>query len=186
MPHDIDGLKTLMGGKEAFKNELISFFENTPEDFLWNDYYNHPNEPVHHVPFMLNEAGVPYLTQKFTRKICDKAYGIDAYGLCGNEDVGQMSAWYVLASIGIHPIAPGDNKYQITSPVFNDIEIKLDTNYYTGKTFKIIANNNSKENIYIQSMKLNGKPLNRYWITHQEITQGGVLEMEMGPKPIIN
>ncbi|MBJ2174221.1 GH92 family glycosyl hydrolase [Aureibaculum sp. A20] len=186
VPHDIDGLKKLMGGEEAFRDELISFFEKTPEDFLWNNYYNHPNEPVHHVPFMLNEAGVPYLTQKITRQICRDAYGTDAYGLCGNEDVGQMSAWYVLASIGIHPIAPGDNKYQITSPVFSKIEINLDTNYYKGKTFKIIANNNSADNIYIQSIKLNDKPLQRYWITHQEITQGGVLELEMGPKPLMN
>ena len=186
VPHDIDGLKKLMGGEEAFRNELITFFEKTPEDFLWNNYYNHPNEPVHHVPFMLNEAGVPYLTQKITRQICNDAYGTDAYGLCGNEDVGQLSAWYVLASIGIHPIAPGDNKYQITSPVFNKIEINLDANYYKGKTFTIIANNNSKYNIYIQSIKLNDKPLQRYWISHQEITQGGVLELEMGPEPLMN
>lgn len=183
VPHDIDGLKKLMGGEEAFKNELISFFDKTPEDFLWNNYYNHPNEPVHHVPFMLNEAGVPHLTQKITRTICKDAYGVGAYGLCGNEDVGQMSAWYVLASIGIHPINPGDNKYQITSPVFNRIKINLDENYYTGKTFEIIANNNSKENIYIQSIKLNGKTLERYWISHDEITNGGVLEMEMGSTP---
>lgn len=183
VPHDIDGLKELMGGEEAFKKELISFFDKTPEDFLWNNYYNHPNEPVHHVPFLLNEAGVPYLTQKTTRTICSDAYGVGPYGLCGNEDVGQMSAWYVLASIGIHPIAPGDNKYQITSPVFEKIKINLDPNYYKGKSFEIIANNNSKENIYIQSMRLNGKILNRYWVTHQEITQGGVLEMEMGSEP---
>lgn len=186
VPHDIDGLKELMGGEEAFKNELVSFFENTPDDFLWNNYYNHPNEPVHHVPFMLNEAGVPHLTQKITRQICKDAYGTDAYGLCGNEDVGQMSAWYVLASIGIHPIAPGDNKYQITSPVFNKIKINLDADYYTGKTFEIVANNNSEENVYIQSIKLNGKTLDRYWITHQEITKGGVLEMEMGSEPKID
>ena len=174
-----------MGGEEAFKNELISFFKNTPDDFLWNNYYNHPNEPVHHVPFMLNEAGVPHLTQKITRQICSDAYGTDAYGLCGNEDVGQMSAWYVLAAMGIHPINPGDNIYQITSPVFNSIEIHLDNNYYSGKTFKILANNNSKDNIYIQSISLNGNPLDRYWITHQEITNGGLLEMQMGPEPKI-
>ncbi|WP_406683777.1 GH92 family glycosyl hydrolase [Seonamhaeicola sp. MEBiC1930] len=185
VPHDIDGLKELMGGEQAFKDELISFFEKTPEDFLWNNYYNHPNEPVHHVPFMLNEAGVPHLTQKITRTICSDAYGLGAYGLCGNEDVGQMSAWYVLAAMGIHPINPGDNKYQITSPVFNEVEIKLDSDYYSGKTFKIIANNNSKENIYIQSISLNGRPLNRFFITHEEIVNGGVLEMEMGIKPKI-
>ena len=175
-----------MGGEEAYRKELVSFFEKTPEDFLWNNYYNHPNEPVHHVPFMLNTAGVPHLTQKITRQICSDAYGTDAYGLCGNEDVGQLSAWYVLAAMGIHPINPGDSIYQITSPVFNKIEINLDSDYYSGKTFTILANNNSKENIYIQSMKLNGKPLDRFWITHQEITKGGRLEMEMGPTPKID
>ena len=185
VPHDIEGLKTLMGGEEAFKNELINFFEHTPEDFLWNNYYNHPNEPVHHVPFMLNEAGVPHLTQKWTRKICENAYGIGPFGLCGNEDVGQMSAWYVLAAMGIHPINPGDNKYQITSPVFNEITINLDKEYYQGKTFTIEAHNNSEENIYIQSIALNGKPLDRFYITHEEITNGGLLEMEMGPEPKI-
>ena len=186
VPHDIEGLKTLMGGEEAYRKELVSFFEKTPEDFLWNNYYNHPNEPVHHVPFMLNTAGVPHLTQKITRQICSDAYGTDAYGLCGNEDVGQLSAWYVLAAMGIHPINPGDSIYQITSPVFNKIEINLDSDYYSGKTFTILANNNSKENIYIQSMNLNGKPLDRFWITHQEITKGGRLEMEMGPTPKID
>ena len=135
---------------------------------------------------MFHLCGVPHLTQKYTRQICKDAYGIDAFGLCGNEDVGQLSAWYVLASIGIHPINPGDNKYQITSPVFNTIEINLDQNYYTGKTFKIIAHRNSEENIYIQSIKLNDKPLDRFYITHEEITKGGILEMEMGSEPKIN
>jgi predicted alpha-1,2-mannosidase len=183
VPHDLEGLKALMGGEDAYRDSLISFFEKTPADFLWNNYYNHANEPVHHVPFMLNTAGVPYLTQKWTRKICSTAYGTGAYGLCGNEDVGQMSAWYVLASMGIHPICPGDNKYQITSPVFNKIEINLDSDYYTGKKFTIIANHNSPENIYIQSMKLNGKVLDRFWISHDEIVKGGILEMEMGAEP---
>ncbi len=184
VPHDVDGLKKLMGGNETFKNELISFFERTPEDFLWNNYYNHANEPVHHVPFLLNMAGAPHLTQKWTRKICSSAYGTDAYGLCGNEDVGQMSAWYVLAAMGIHPVCPGDNTYQITSPVFNKVEIQLDSDYYSGKKFTIEAKNNSPENRYIQSMKLNGKPLKRYWITHQEIVSGGKLKMKMGPDPL--
>lgn len=182
VPHDIVGLMELMGGKDAMQKELKAFFDNAPEDFLWNDFYNHPNEPVHQVPFMFNEIGLPHLTQKWTRAICDKAYGTDAFGLCGNEDVGQMSAWYVLASIGLHPISPGDNKYQLTSPVFDEIEIQLDDQYYNGNTFKIIAHNNSKENIYIKSIKLNGEMLDRYWITHREIVSGGVLEMEMGLK----
>lgn len=181
VPHDIEGLKELMGGEERFKAELIDFFDKTPEDMLWNDYYNHPNEPVHHVPFLFNEAGMPEKTQYWTRKICETAYGIDAFGLCGNEDVGQLSAWFVLSAMGIHPVCPGDNKYQITSPIFNKIEILLDEKYYRGKKFTISAPANSRDNIYIQSMTLNGKALDRYWISHEEIVEGGNLEIIMGP-----
>lgn len=180
VPHDMEGLAELMGGKDSIQKELVHFFEKAPNDFLWNDYYNHPNEPVHQVPFMFNEIGLPEQTQKWTRLICEAAYGTDAFGLCGNEDVGQMSAWYVLASIGIHPINPGDNKYQITSPVFNKIEIQLDEKYYNGNKFTILAKNNSKENIYIKSIKLNGNKLSRFWISHDEIVNGGLLELEMG------
>ena len=104
-------------------------------------------------------------------------------GLCGNEDVGQMSAWYILAAIGIHPICPGDNIYELTSPMFDKVTIPLDRNYYKGKQFTVLARNNSEENIYIQSVSLNGKKLNRLWITHQEIVQGGVLEFVMGKLP---
>ncbi len=177
---DIEGLTDLMGGKDSIQNQLSNFFEKAPEDLLWNNYYNHPNEPVHHVPFMFNEIGLARQTQKWTRRICDVAYGTDAFGLCGNEDVGQMSAWYVLAAMGIHPINPGDNKYQITSPVFDKIELSLDKEYYNGNKFTIIAHNNSPENIYIQSIKLNGNKLERYWISHEEIVSGGILELEMG------
>lgn len=183
VPHDIDGKKALMGGQKKFDAELEEFFANVPEDFLWNDYYNHPNEPNHHVPFLFNYSSCPWLTQKWTRKICDKAYGDDVLGLCGNEDVGQMSAWYVLAAMGIHPVCPGNPRYEITSPVFESVEINLDTHFYSGKNFKIIAHNNSPQNIYIQSVSLNGKKLNRLWITHNEIVKGGVLEFDMGPEP---
>lgn len=180
VPHDITGLTELMGGTDSIQNELVTFFEKAPADFLWNNYYNHPNEPVHQVPFMFNEIGLSQQTQKWTRRICEAAYGTDAFGLCGNEDVGQMSAWYVLAAMGIHPVCPGNNKYEITSPVFNRIELQLDKDYYHGNTFTIIAHNNSKENVYIKSIKLNGKNLDRYWISHDEIVAGGVLELEMG------
>ncbi len=180
VPHNIKDLTKLMGGKDSIKKQLIHFFEQAPDNLLWNDYYNHPNEPVHHVPFMFNEIGLPEQTQKWTRYICDKAYGTGVFGLCGNEDVGQMSAWYLLAAMGIHPVNPGNKKYQITSPVFNRIEIQLDENYYNGNQFIIIAHNNSNENIYIKSIRLNGQKLDRYWITHSEIVKGGVLELEMG------
>jgi len=183
VPHDVPGLIELMG-PELFTLELVSFFENTPDDFQWNDYYNHANEPVHQVPFLFNEIDMPWLTQKWTRKICADAYGIDRFGICGNEDVGQMSAWFALSAMGIHPICPGDNKYQITSPVFSEVEINLDLDYYAGKRFTIIANNNSAENVYIQSIELNGEPLTRFHIFHEEIVSGGVLKLEMGPEPV--
>lgn len=182
VPHDIKGLKSLMG-EEFFLQELETFFDNTPEDFMWNNYYNHPNEPNHQVPFMFNHTSKPYLTQKWTRKICDKAYGDDVLGLVGNEDVGQMSAWYVLASAGIHPICPGDTRYEITSPVFDKIEFNLDKKYHKGKKFTIIAKNNSPENVYIKSVSLNGKPLNRLWIDHSEISKGGTLVLQMDKNP---
>jgi predicted alpha-1,2-mannosidase len=182
VPHDIEGLKQLMG-EEKIIGELSMFFDSTPGDFKWNDYYNHANEPVHHVPFMFNALGAPWLTQKWTRKICENAYNTGVLGLVGNEDVGQMSAWYILSAIGIHPLCPGDNKYQITSPVFDKIRISLDKKYHSGKTFTIEARNNSGENIYIQSAKLNGKTLDRCWIYHNEIVHGGKLILEMGPEP---
>jgi predicted alpha-1,2-mannosidase len=183
VPYDVEGLKQLMGGEDRFRETLIDFFEATPEDMLWNDYYNHPNEPVHHVPFLFNLAGMPEQTQYWTRKICETAYGTNAFGLCGNEDVGQLSAWYVLAAVGIHPVCPGDNRYQITSPVFEKIEISLDQHYHPGHRFTILAKENSRENIYIKSLKLNGMPLGRYWISHEEVADGGLLEMDMTADP---
>ncbi|MHC4199697.1 MAG: GH92 family glycosyl hydrolase, partial [Planctomycetota bacterium] len=182
VPHDVPGLVELMG-REHFLRELVALFEKTPEDFRWNDYYNHPNEPVHNVAFLFNEIGEPWLTQKWTRRVCANAYGAGPFGLCGNEDVGQMSAWYVLAAMGIHPICPGDGRYQITSPVFDRIEVDLDPLYYSGKTFSITAERNSDRNVYTRSMKLNGEPLERFWIAHREVAAGGVLEMVMGTGP---
>lgn len=182
VPHDMYGFIDLLGKKD-FVQKLTSFFDLSSADFLWNDYYNHPNEPVHHVPFLFAYTGNSWLTQKWSRRICEKAYGTDVLGLCGNEDVGQMSAWYVLASCGFHPVCPGNEIYILTSPVFDEVTINLDPDFYTGKTFSVKALNNSKENIYIQSASLNGKPLDRAWITHTEIVSGGTLELVMGREP---
>ncbi len=181
VPHDVEGLIALMGGKDAFCAELEHFFDSTPQDMFWNDYYNHPNEPNHHVPFLFVPAGKPHLTQKWTRAICERAYDDNVLGLCGNDDVGQMSAWYVLAAIGLHPICPGDGKWIITSPIFDKVTIRLNPKYYKGGTFTVIARNNAKKNCYIQSMRLNGKPLNRHYLTYDEVSNGGVLELEMSP-----
>ena len=182
VPHDVYGLIGLMG-EELFVRELTLFFDRTPEDFLWNDYYNHPNEPCHHVAFLFNYVGRPWLTQKWTRKICQKAYGTGVRGLCGNEDVGQMSAWYVLAAMGLHPVCPGDKVYLLTSPVVSQVSIRLDPKYTRGGSFTVIARGNSATDLYIQSATLDGRALNRAWITHDEIAAGGTLEFVMGPEP---
>jgi len=182
VPHDVYGLVGLMS-EDTFVQELTAFFDKTPADFLWNDYYNHPNEPCHHVAFLFDYVGRPWLTQKWTRQICRKAYGTGVRGLCGNEDVGQMSAWYVLAATGLHPVCPGDNVYLLTSPVFEKVSLRLDPKYYPGGTFTVVARNNSAANLYIQSAKLNGRPLDRAWITHEEVAAGGTLEFIMGPVP---
>lgn len=183
VPQDVQGMVALMGGTEKVKNDLESMFEHTPDNFMWNDYYNHANEPVHHVPFLFNRLGAPWLTQKWTRKICAEAYHNKVEGLVGNEDVGQMSAWYVLAAAGIHPICPGEPRYAITSPVFSKISFKLMAPYATGKRFTIIAKGNSRENIYIQSASLNGRPYNKSYLLHKDIAAGGTLELVMGSTP---
>ncbi|MBO9573732.1 MAG: glycoside hydrolase family 92 protein, partial [Chitinophagaceae bacterium] len=164
--------------------DMENFFEKTPANLMWNDYYNHANEPVHLVPFMFNVLGKPWLTQKWVRHICDSAYRNTAeLGLVGNEDVGQMSAWYVLAASGLHPVCPGDNRYQICTPVFDSVTIHLDPKYASGKTFTISAINNSPENIYIQSASLNGKPYNKSWLDHVDLAEGGTLQLVLGPAP---
>ena len=183
VPHDVKGMVQLMGGNDKVIADLTNLFEKTPENMMWNSYYNHANEPVHHIPFLFNRAGAPWLTQKWTRVICRRAYRNAVEGLVGNEDVGQMSAWYVLAASGFHPIAPGNLRYEITSPVFNKIVIKTDSTYASGKTFTIIAVNNSSENIYIQSATLNGKPYPYCFISHIAIAAGGVLQLQMGKLP---
>ncbi len=179
VPQDVDGMVKLMGGKEKVNADLVNFFEKAPFDMMWNDYYNHANEPVHHVPFLFNRIGTPWLTQKWTREICKKAYLNSVEGLVGNEDVGQMSAWYVLAASGIHPIAPGDSRYEITSPVFNKIILNADK----ATKFIIESVNNSEENIYIQKAILNGKLYNKCWIDYADLMKGGLLKLEMGAKP---
>lgn len=173
VPHDIPGMIELMGGKEKTLNDLSSFFEKAPESLLWNQYYNHANEPVHLVPFLFNHLDAPWLTQKWTRHICDKAYRNAVEGIVGNEDVGQMSAWYVLTASGIHPSCPGSTRYEITSPVFNEIRIHLDPDYFKGKKFVIRTLNNSKTNRYIRKARLNNREYNKCYLDFKDIVAGG-------------
>jgi predicted alpha-1,2-mannosidase len=183
VPQDIPGMVALMGGNARVKEDLIQFFEQAPKDFLWNLYYNHANEPVHHVPFLFNYVQAPWLTQKWTREICARAYQNSVEGLVGNEDVGQMSAWYVLAASGLYQVCPGKNQYDITSPVFDKVSIALDPKYYAGKRFTIVAENNSATNVYIQRATLNGVEYNKTFIDFADIVKGGELRLVMGDKP---
>lgn len=183
VPHDVPGMVELMGGREKVLADLKQFFDKTPSDFLWNVYYNHANEPVHFVPFLFNQLNEPWLTQKWTRYICRKAYFNKVEGLVGNEDVGQMSAWYVLAASGLHPDCPGNPRMQITSPVFDSIEFQLDPAYYPGKTFTVIAHDNNPENLYIQKALLNGQEYNKSYLDFADIVAGGKLELYMGSEP---
>ncbi|MBK5720013.1 GH92 family glycosyl hydrolase [Dysgonomonas sp. Marseille-P4677] len=183
VPHDIPGMVELMGGTEKVIANLTNLFEKTPQNMLWNDYYNHANEPVHHIPFLFNRLKQPWLTQKWTRHICNQAYANKVEGIVGNEDVGQMSAWYVLAASGIHPVCPGDTRLEITSPIFDKIEYNLDSKYFKGGKFTIIAHNNSPENIYIQKALLNGKEYKNCYIDFSSIADGATLELYMGNTP---
>jgi len=177
VPHDVQGLVGLMGGKAKVIADLNNFFEKTPDDFQWNEYYNHSNEPVHHVPYLYNRLAEPWQTQKEVRYICDRAYSVR--GLIGDEDVGQMSAWYVLSACGIHPVCPGETRFEIASPTFDRSDISVGFN----KTFSIIANNNSPANIYIRSAKLNGKNYRKCYLDYHDIMNGGSLELQMGDQP---
>ncbi|KQC31659.1 alpha-mannosidase [Flagellimonas eckloniae] len=176
VPHDIKGLKKLMGGDKNFTIQLQKVFDDNQFDMA--------NEPDIAYPYWFNYvAGEEWRTQKTVEELVTKYFQNKPDGLPGNDDTGTMSAWLVYSMMGIYPASIGDNKYQITSPVFDQVEIGLDSKYYSGKKFTIITKNNSKENNYIQSIKLNGESLKRYWITHDEIVKGGVLELELSPNP---
>jgi predicted alpha-1,2-mannosidase len=184
VPHDIQGLIDLMG-REVFSQSLEELFDKTPEGFGWNSYYNQSNEPVHHIPYLFVYAGKPWLTQKWVRRILDEAYNDKVNGIVGNDDVGQMSAWYVLGAMGFYPVCPGSNVYIIGSPLFGRVTIRLDPQWHSGTSFTILARGNSKTNCYIQKATLNGTPLSRAWITHSEIVSGGTLELWMDSEPNI-
>ena len=190
VPHDVQGLMILEGGRENFVKKLDSLFttssdiHSTVSDVTGLiGQYAHGNEPSHHTLYLYNYAGAPWKTQAMARNVMDSLYHEGPAGLCGNEDMGQMSAWYVLSAMGFYPVAPGQNVYSIGSPEFSKVTIHLDKSYNNGKQFVIEAKNNSKANKYIQSATLNGKPLNKPWFDHADIKSGGTLIFIMGPQP---
>ncbi|RFS18180.1 GH92 family glycosyl hydrolase [Emticicia sp. C21] len=185
--HDAKGLVNLLGGEEAFNKRLDTFFE-MDASISEPKYvgvvgtigqYVQGNQPSHHVAYLYNYASAPWKTQMRTREIMQKLYRTGPGGLCGNEDMGSLSSWFVLSSMGIYPFTPGSSQYVIGSPLFEEVEIKVKDN----KTFSIVAKNNSAKNIYIQSATLNGKPFNRTYIDQSEIMAGGELVFEMGATP---
>ena len=136
------------------------------------------------MPFLFNRAGAPWLTQKWVRFISERAYGDDPYnGLCGDEDVGQMSAWFILAASGLHQACPGDPRYEIFTPLFDRVAIRIDPVYGKDRTFVITTRGNGPGERYIRSATLNGKPLNRCWLSHREIVAGGTLEFDLSAEP---
>lgn len=185
--HDVLGLIDLFGGKDNFIAKLDTFFEMspliTPPKYVGVvgtiGQYVHGNQPSHHVPYLYNFAGQPWKTQFRARQVMEQLYKPGPGGLCGNEDMGSLSSWYVLSAMGIYPVTPGSPLYMIGSPLFEKLTLETEKN----KIFTVIANNNSPENMYIQRAQLNGQPFNRTWISHEEIVIGGILEFEMGPEP---
>lgn len=188
-PQDVNGLIELMGGNEKFIANLDKLFsaENKvtgreqPDISGLVGQYAHGNEPSHHIAYLYNYAGAPWKGQEIIKKITSELYSAERDGLCGNEDCGQMSSWYVFSALGFYPVTPGSVDYAIGTPKFETATINLKD----GKKFTIQAKNISAENFYIQSAKLNGQPLKRSFITHTEIMAGGNLEFNMGPKPNI-
>jgi predicted alpha-1,2-mannosidase len=190
VPHDVKGLIDLEGGPERFILKLDTLYtmsseiQSTVSDVTGLvGQYAHGNEPSHHTIYLYDYAGAPWKTQEMVRKVMSEFYNSGPAGLCGNEDMGQMSAWYIFSAMGFYPVAPGQNVYAIGSPEFNKITIQLDKKHYNGARLVIEAKNNSKENIYIQSATLNGNPLNRSWISQSEIKEGGTIVFQMGPTP---
>ena len=187
VPHDVKGLIQLFGSDKAFMSKLDSLFfvegwagDNASPDMSgMTGQYAHGNEPSHHVIYMYNYAGRPDKAAPLLRKMLNEMYLDQPDGLSGNEDVGQMSAWYILSSVGLYQVDPVGGRFVIGSPLFD----KATVNVGAGKTFSVVAKNNSDRNIYVQSARLNGKALKNSYIEFNDIRHGGTLELVMGPKP---
>jgi predicted alpha-1,2-mannosidase len=185
--HDVQGLINLFGSNKEFISKLDTFFTMspniTPPKYVGVvgtiGQYVHGNQPSHHVAYLYGYAGAPWKTQEKARQVTEELYRIGPGGLCGNEDMGSLSSWYIFSALGFYPVTPGLTSYAIGSPLLGVASIDVGNN----KIFTIKTKNNSKENKYIQSATLNGKAFSRCWITHKEIIDGGMLELEMGPVP---
>jgi predicted alpha-1,2-mannosidase len=186
VPHDVSGLIALHGGDAKFIQKLDGLF-TTPSALTGRaqaditgliGQYAHGNEPSHHVAYLYSYAGAPAKTSERVRQICDTLYKNSRDGLCGNDDCGQMSAWYVLSAMGFYPVCPGNSQYTLGAPSFEEVRI-----HTAGGPFTIRAGGASSENIYIQSAKLDGRPYEKLYLDHATLTRGGTLDLQMGPSP---
>ncbi|SKA07717.1 alpha-1,2-mannosidase, putative [Chitinophaga eiseniae] len=190
VPHNPDDMITMMGGKKQFTQHLDSLFtmhlpdkyfaetEDITRDGIIGNYV-HGNEPSHHVAYLYNWTGYPWKTQERVRMILKKMYHPGPDGLGGNDDCGQMSAWYIFSSLGFYPVCPGSDQYALGSPAVDKATLQLEN----GKTFVIDVKNQSDRNVYVQKVLLNGKPLDRLYIRHSEIMEGGNMTFYMSNKP---
>ena len=190
VPQDVDNMIRLMGGDKSFVSKLDSLFtmhlpaeffaqtEDVTEEGLLGGYV-HGNEPSHHIPFLYAWTSQPWKTQYWQREIMNKMYRNNIDGLCGNDDCGQMSAWYILSSMGFYPVCPGTDQYVLGAPYLPYIKVMLEN----GKTFEVKADKVSDKNRYVKSVKLNGKPYTKGFITQQDIMDGGTLTFEMTSSP---
>jgi predicted alpha-1,2-mannosidase len=190
VPQDPMKLIKLYGGNKKFISHLDSLFNIKLDEKYFAESedisavgmignYVHGNEPSHHVPYLYVFAGAPWKTQERIHQIVNTMYHNTTDGLCGNDDCGQMSAWYIFSSLGFYPVCPGSNEYVIGSPSIDKATLNLEN----GKQFVITAQNLSDKNIYIQQVRLNGIPVKNFIITHEDIMNGGTLEFLMGAKP---
>lgn len=190
VPQDVNGLIRDMGGEKSFIAKLDSLFTmHLPEEFFAQTEdvtkegllggYVQGNEPSHHIPFLYAWTSNPWKTQYWQREIMNKMYRNNIDGLCGNDDCGQMSAWYIFSALGFYPVCPGTDQYVLGAPYLPSIKLNLEN----GKTFEVKAPKVSDKNRYVKSVKLNGKPYAKGYITQQDIMDGGVLEFEMSSKP---
>ncbi len=187
VPHDVDGLVSLFGSEKRFVEKLDSLFivegdlgEEAPPDITGLiGQYAHGNEPSHHILYMYNYVGQPWKGARLVRQAMSEQYRNDVDGLSGNEDVGQMSAWYVLSAMGLYQVEPAGGKYIIGSPLFDELKMQVGDD----KCFIVKTINNSDRNVYVQRARLNGKAYTRSYIMYDDIVRGGTLELEMGPEP---
>ena len=190
VPHDVPGLIRGLGGDAKFIARLDAVFDSQEKIVNFSEdvvgligMYAHGNEPCHHYAYLYSYAGAPWKTQARIRQICQALYHNTTAGMCGNDDCGQMSAWYVFSALGLYPADPCGGVYIIGSPLGNEATLTLDPKYYPGGKFTVLARDNSPQNMYIQTAALNGKPLARTWLTHEQVVAGGTLVLQMGPTP---